>query len=136
MNEKERTKIKVYRFTIDGTLPGLNELIAAERTHRQKGARLKRQSERIIRTAILQQIRGKRPKTPIYIKYTFFEKNKFRDKDNVSGYAHKVIQDSLVKEGIIPNDGWYGVSGFSDSFFVDKQNPRIEVALIEPAKEG
>ena len=42
-----------------------------------------------------------------------------------------MIQDSLVKEGIIANDGWDYVKEFYDRFYVDKQYPRIEVEIVE-----
>lgn len=64
------------------------------------------------------------------IQYTFFEPNRRRDMDNISGFAHKVIQDALVEEGILANDGWSEISGYTDSFEVDKERPRIEVTLI------
>ena len=41
------------------------------------------------------------------------------------------IQDELVKSRILQNDGWANIIGFSDSFAVDKQDPRIEVRIIE-----
>ena len=119
-----------------GRLPGLNELIAAERTHRQKGAALKKQSESLIRYYIRQQLRGYKPKTPITLYYYFYEKNRKRDKDNISAYAHKVIQDSLVKEGIIENDGWDYVKEFYDRFYIDKSFPRIEVEIVENVGKG
>lgn len=121
-----------YKLVIQGTLPGLNDLIAAERTHRQKGAKLKRDAETIVRLHIRQQLRGKRPKTPVMLHYRFFEPTRRRDKDNIAAFAHKTIQDSLVKEDIIANDGWDYVEGFVDVFNVDKKNPRIEVIIIEP----
>lgn len=116
---------------IQGRLSGLNELIAAERTHRQKGAALKKQAERIIRYHIREQLRGYRPKPPVTLYYYYYEPNKRRDKDNIAGFAHKVIQDSLVKEGIIANDGWDYVKEFYDRFYVDKKYPRIEVEIVE-----
>lgn len=124
-----------YNLVIPGTLPGLNELIAAERTHRQKGAKLKRDTETLIRLHIRQQLRGKRPKTPVMLYYRFFEPTRCRDKDNIASFAHKIIQDSLVKEGVLANDGWDYVEGFVDVFSVDKKNPRIELTIIEPEEE-
>lgn len=116
---------------IQGRLAGLNELIDAERTHRQKGATLKKHAEHIIRYHIREQLKGYRPKPPVTLYYYYYEQNKRRDKDNISGFAHKVIQDSLVKEGIIANDGWDYVKEFYDRFYVDKQYPRIEVEIVE-----
>ena len=120
-----------YRFMITGKLPGLNELIDAERTHRQKGAKLKKDAETLIRLSIRQQLRGVKPKTPVHIEYRYFEPDRRRDCDNIAAFAHKVIQDSLVKEKVLPNDGWAQIDGFSDFFAVDAKKPRIEVTIIE-----
>ena len=121
---------------IHGRLPGLNELIDAERRHRQLGAKLKRQAENVVRMYIRQQLRGYKPKTPVTLYYYYYEPNRKRDKDNISAFAHKVIQDSLVKEGIIDNDGWDYVKDFFDRFDVDKAFPRIEVEIVEHAGRG
>lgn len=63
--------------------------------------------------------------------YTRYEPNKRQDKDNISSFGRKVIQDSLVQYGVLKDDGWKHVVGFSDRFEVDKENPRIEVKIIE-----
>jgi Holliday junction resolvase RusA-like endonuclease len=42
-----------------------------------------------------------------------------------------VIQDALVKAKVLKNDGWKEITGFQDNFFVDKDNPRIEVEIQE-----
>ena len=68
---------------------------------------------------------------PVFIYYRFYEKNKRRDLDNISGFAHKVIQDALVKNGILENDGWANITGFDDNFFIDKEHPRIELTIHE-----
>lgn len=122
--------MRVYKFQIQGKLPSLNELIDAERTHRQKGANLKKQSEKIVRLYIRQQMHGAKPKAPVTIHYHFYESNRKRDLDNIAGFAHKIIQDSLVKEGILRNDGWDHIEGFTDEFYVDTRNPRIEVVIV------
>ena len=121
-----------YKLKIPGTLPSLNELIDAERTHRQKGATLKKDSENLVRFMIRHQLRKAKPKTPVMLYYHFYEPTRRRDKDNIAAFAHKIIQDSLVKEGVIDNDGWDYVEGFVDLFSVDKKNPRIEVVIVEP----
>lgn len=43
-----------YKFTIRGTLPGLNELIEAERRNRFIGAKLKKQYEAVVMRAARQ----------------------------------------------------------------------------------
>lgn len=121
----------VYKLVIAGTLPSLNELIDAERTHRHKGATLKRNSELLIRRMIKHQLRETKPKTPVVLHYHFFEPSRRRDKDNIAAFAHKVVQDSLVQEGVLENDGWDFVAGFTDSFGIDKKCPRIEIVIEE-----
>lgn len=64
-------------------------------------------------------------------RYTWYEPNKRRDKDNISSFGRKVIQDALVQCGVLEGDGWKHVAGFSDRFEVDKTNPRIEVLIRE-----
>ncbi len=120
-----------YLLTIPGTLPNLNDYIAAERTNRHKGAKMKADSGKIVAAAIRQCLRGVRIEKTVYMEYTWYEPNKRRDKDNVSSFGRKVIQDSLVDAGILKDDGWKHVVGFSDRFEVDKDNPRIEVLIKE-----
>ena len=120
-----------YKLTIQGTLAGLNELISAERTHRQKGAKLKRDAESWVRWEIRQQLRKVKPKPPVMLHYHFYEPTRRRDKDNIAAFAHKIIQDSLVKEGVLKNDGWNYVKGFTDEFSIDKANPHIDVLIVE-----
>ena len=122
--------MKNAKLIIKGKLPGLNDLIEAERTHRQAGARLKRSAEELIRWQIKVQLRGQFER-PVRLNYMFYEPNKKRDKDNISGFAHKVIQDSLVKERILKNDGWEYIDSYTDHFAVDKKNPRIEIIIEE-----
>lgn len=74
---------------------------------------------------------GLKFKKRIFIEYNFFEPNTRRDKDNISGYFHKVFQDALVQAACIPNDGWKYIRGFSDYFEVDKGYPRIEIVIEE-----
>ena len=65
------------------------------------------------------------------MRYRWVERNRCRDKDNISGFGRKVIQDALVRCGVLPDDGWAWVLGVSDSFDVSRKNPRIEVELEE-----
>ena len=58
------------------------------------------------------------------------EPNRKRDLDNVA-FAKKFIQDGLVKAGIIGNDTYHEIAGFSDDFAYDPKNPRIVVTIEE-----
>ena len=121
---------------IPGRLPGLNEYIAAERTSRYKAAGMKRRAEAQVAWAAKAQLGGVRFQKPVRMRYTWYEKDRRRDKDNVSGFGRKMIQDALVKAGILKNDGWAQVDGFSDDFDVDARNPRIEVELMEVERDA
>lgn len=120
-----------YLLTIPGKLPGLNDYIAAERTNRHKGAKMKADNGNIVAAAIRQCMRGVRIDKPVQMEYTWVEPNKRRDMDNISSFGRKVIQDALVQCGVLRDDGWKCVAGFSDRFEVDKENPRIEVLIKE-----
>ncbi len=120
-----------YLLTIPGTLNNLNDYIAAERIHRQKGAKMKADNEYIVIVAIMQCMRGVKVEKPVFMEYNWIEPSRRRDKDNVSSFGRKVIQDALVRAGVLKNDGWKNIVGFSDRFEVDKENPRIEVVIEE-----
>ena len=118
------------RFVIRGTLPGLNDYISAERSSRFQAASMKKQCESIVMHTA--RALGKwRAEKPVYMVYHWYEPNRRRDKDNISSFGRKVIQDALVKSRHLPNDGWNNIVGFEDKFEVDKKNPRVVVDIYE-----
>ena len=120
----------VKKLTIKGLLPGLNEYIDAERRNRQAAAKMKREAEEIVIWSAKASLRGP-IRTPVVMHYLWIEPNRKRDKDNISAYGRKVIQDALVRAKYLPGDGWSHVEGFTDSFDVDPKAPRIEVTFEE-----
>ena len=120
-----------YLLVIPGRLDNLNDYISAERTNRYKGAQMKSRSETVVINAIRQCLRLVKIEKPVYMEYTWYEKNKRRDLDNISSFGRKVIQDSLVHTHVLKNDGWKEIVGFSDTFYVYAINPRIEVLIRE-----
>jgi Holliday junction resolvase RusA-like endonuclease len=119
------------KLTIPFILPGLNEYTNAQRTHRQAGANMKRKNQQAVMTVLRPQLRGKKLREPVYLHYTWVEKSRRRDKDNITGFGHKVIQDALVCLGALRDDGWGDIEGYSDTFRVDKKNPHIEIEVEE-----
>lgn len=119
-----------YLLTIPGTLPTLNQYIAAERSNRYKAAKMKRDAEDRIIIAVRQYMRGVHIDNPVRLDYLWVVKDKRTDRDNIA-FAKKFVQDALVKTGVIDDDGWNYVVGFSDRFEVDKDNPRIEILIRE-----
>lgn len=122
--------METWKVTIPGLLPGLNEYIDAERAvkGKYKAAAMKKQAENVIGYMVKTQLRGARFVRPVIIHYRWIEPNRRRDKDNVA-FAKKFIQDSLVHAGVLVNDGWNQIEGFTDDFAVDPKNPRVEVTI-------
>lgn len=120
-----------YKMIIPGRLDNLNDYISAERVHRMNGAKLKaKNQERVFQEACI-QLGDVHIRNPVKMAYRWYEKDRRRDMDNISSFGRKVIQDAIVKAGILPDDGWKYIKGFTDEFFVDKKYPRIEVTITE-----
>lgn len=122
----------MQKIIISGKFPGINQYVDACRRNRFMGASMKKKAqeeiEREINAGNLSRANGF-----VYLRYHYFEPNQRRDLDNISGFFHKVFQDALVSCGILENDNWKCVKGFSDQFYIDKENPRIEVEILEVA---
>lgn len=120
-----------HLLVIQGRLNNLNDYISAERTNRYKGAQMKADNEVVVLCAIRKYLQKVKIINPVIMHYFWYEKDTRRDLDNISSFGRKIIQDALVKSRVLQNDGWKNIVGFDDSFFVDKQNPRIEVEIEE-----
>jgi len=116
-------------FTILGRLPGLNDYTSACRANRHVGANMKKATEKLVGYHIVDAHMAWFDK-PVTVEFAWFEPNMRRDKDNIA-FAKKFILDALVSQGIIAGDGWKHVVGFTDTFAVDKDDPRIVVTLTE-----
>ncbi len=120
-----------YRLVIPGKLHNLNDYISAERSNRYIGAQMKKVDQNTIFHHARRQLRGVKIERPVFMEYVWYEENRMRDKDNISSYGRKVIQDGLVQAHVLRGDGWSHIDGFSDRFEVDAGNPRIEVKIRE-----
>lgn len=123
--------MKQYKLILPITLPSLNDYQYACRSHFSKGAEMKKKNIRIVSAYIYQQLRNVKITDKVKIDYIWYEKNPKRDLDNISSFGRKVIQDALVENKVLANDGWHNISGFSDTFYIDSQNPRIEVIITK-----
>lgn len=92
---------------------------------------MKADNGRAVALAARQCMEGVRIRRPVFMEYTWVEPDRRRDMDNISSFGRKVIQDALVDVGVLEDDGWRNILGFSDRFEVDRKNPRIEVKIIE-----
>ncbi len=114
-------------FIIKGDLPDLNNYTKANRGNKYAGNKLKQDATNIVCLYAKSQLRGKYERMSLSI--TYYCKNKRKDKDNIA-FAKKFILDGLIKAGVIPDDGWGQIEGWTESFEVDKDDPRIRVELV------
>ena len=120
-------------LVIQGQLPNLNDYTKACRSNAYAGANMKKQAEKIIQIYIMQQLKEVHFDGTVELAFRWYEPNKKRDLDNIC-FAKKFILDALVNNKIIVADSWRGVVGFTDKFFVDSNNPRIEVDIRRVTK--
>ena len=116
------------KIVINGKLAGLNEYISAINDNRYIGNKLKQDVTSMCALAFRAQCRKKFEKISVIFKW--FEPDKRRDKDNIAS-AKKFIFDGMQEAGVIDNDNWAHIKGFSDEFYIDKLNPRVEVLVYE-----
>lgn len=119
-------------FTIEGTLPSLNEYLSEVGRNPRLGNSLKRDYVRsIILYLRLSEYRHYQAENPVIIHYVFYEPNMKRDHDNVASCASKFIQDALRDIEVIKDDSWKYVLNFTHDFYLDRENPRIDVYIEE-----
>ncbi len=91
----------IETFTIQGPFVSLNEYINAERTNRFIAAKIKREEmERI-----MWQLPSTKYPEKINLTLQVYLKDKRKDPDNVYSLVMKFLLDSMVKKGMIKNDG-------------------------------
>jgi hypothetical protein len=112
---------------ITGELCDLNTYINAERGNRFHAAKIKKDETEKVYWACKEQ-KLKKVTGSVYMTYTWYCKNKRKDKDNIV-FARKFIQDGLVEAKILTDDGWDEIEGFQDVFEIDAKNPRVEVEI-------
>ena len=122
--------MRKQKFTIEGRLDGVNELISANRKNPHEGAKEKRKQQNICIHAIRASKIRPVLSYPVSICIKWFERNRRRDPDNIAG-AKKFIFDALQETKILKNDGFPEIEFLSDDFAIHKKFPRIEVEIIE-----
>lgn len=113
------------------TMPDLNDYLHECGRNPKLGGKMKRDYMMIAANAIRTQLPRLQIDKPIIIHYRFYEADRCRDKGNIFSFADKVFEDALQACKVIPNDGWDQIDNFTHEFYVDKQNPRIEIVLEE-----
>jgi len=110
-----------------GELPTLNQYINAERTNRFMAAKMKKDAEK----DLLWQLKAYkfRLEGKYRFHFTWYRKNSRTDPDNICA-ARKFVMDSLVKSGVLLDDKWKHVKGFSDEFEVSNDTG-IKIEIVE-----
>ena len=116
-------------IVIEGELTDLNKYIQAERTHRFKASKIKKdETERVAWEAKASKATHV-TQYPVHISYDWYSKNSRMDIDNVA-FGKKFVNDGLVLAGILDGDGRKHIAGFAgERFFIDKDRPRVEVVI-------
>ena len=117
------------KFSIEGRLPGLNEMIEAAKSHFGAYASMKQTY-----TDMVAWLAKKLPKyQQVSITITWYEPNEKRDPDNIMA-GQKFILDGLVKAGTIPNDTRRYIKSITHIPELDRDNPRVEVEIVDIEK--
>jgi Holliday junction resolvase RusA-like endonuclease len=118
-------------LVVRGVLPDFNTMINDLKRHWKFYASAKRQWTGVtVAECLAQRLRPVTP--PVVLDFVWFTNGR-KDPDNVR-VASKMIIDGLVKAEILPQDTQKIIKGFTDSFHIDKDDPRVEVT-IRPIKE-
>lgn len=110
---------------IPHSLPCINDMVAKNRFVYNK---LKQDTESMIEYEIRRQ--KIKPMNYAYLSFVWFEKDKRRNPDNVSGGGPKFVLDALVRSGILKNDGWSEVLGIRHGFVVG-QGSSVQITLTD-----
>ena len=117
------------KLIILGRLDGLNKLINSNRVSKWNGVKNKKENQQLVCQYI--KIQSIPHFERLRIIFNWYEENRKRDYDNIAS-AKKYILDALVEMGVIDNDSQKHIyPQFIDNFYLDKENPRIEVELEE-----
>lgn len=111
-------------------MPGLNEIIGANRRHYHAGARQKKEETERCQWAILA---GRVPTFtfPVWVRFVWVERDFRRDPDNITA-GTKFVLDALVELKRIPGDSRRWIRGIEHEFALpEKEAPRIEVELTD-----
>ena len=122
------------RFTIQGELPSMNEIIDACKRRRGNwsaySAMKAQQTDRIMAEMMIHHVHPPAVYRPVRIHFRWFNRTMRRDLDNIAA-GKKFILDAMVRAALLKNDTQEHVLGFTDTFALDRENPRIEVETEE-----
>lgn len=116
-------------FIIKGRLPDANTYINAERSNRYAAAKMKDEWTKIVAGEAKAQ-RIKKVDVPVMIFFTWWVKDKKRDKDNIM-FGQKFILDGLVASGVLKNDGWNTIKYLNHNFLILQDKKEKEFVKVD-----
>src|SRR3990167_2386362 len=110
----------------------LNTIIAlrGQRNHGYAYGRKKKEIQEAIGWELKAQKKPKFKQPQDFI-FHWYCKNKKKDKDNISSGGRKLLFDTMVAINWLKNDGWNEIGDWEDEFYVDAENPRVEIILVD-----
>lgn len=122
----------MQKFVINEKLPTINDIIRRTNRNRFIGARLKADTDAIIKNYIYESLdagRIRKVKKPVVILIDYYE-GKRRDVDNIQS-SQKFILDSLVEAGVLVDDSQKYVKQIYHRIFNSKKEYSVVYLLNE-----
>lgn len=123
--------MKQIHIIIPRELPDLNSYIKALNSNRFIGAKMKKEATEYI-AWITKKYKNKID-PPYFFEFSWYLKNMKKDFDNVA-FGKKFLLDGLQVSGVIKQDSQKFVVGFSDMFYIDRDEPRVEIIIRQVEK--
>ena len=120
-----------FSVVCSGTYPGVNEWWLNSVGHKMSFARAYKRKYQNMIIHELTEFRKIRMYGAVQVTFKYYAPDTKRDKDNVSGFFRKIFLDAMVQVGIIANDTWRDIAGYTELFYIDSVHPRIEVEVRE-----
>jgi len=121
--------LAIQEITIPIRFPSLNDYTNANRGNKYGGAGMKKEYTDAV-TLFCKQVKLNTVEKPCRIGFTWYD-NAMRDPDNIA-FAKKFILDGIVTAGVLPNDTWRWIKGFSDDFVKCK---KVDAKVVVTIKE-
>ena len=111
---------------VRGKLPDFNSLLNDVKRHWKFYAKSKKYWTGVtVAECVALRLRPVTP--PVEIDFVWYTNGR-KDPDNIR-IASKMIIDGLVKASILPEDNQKIIKGFTDTFYKDTDDPRVEVTI-------
>lgn len=122
---------KVNKIIIPLPLMTLNEYTNTNRGNRYAGASSKKKATGICAVYTKQAMNKgfELGGFPADFEFHWYAKDRRTDKDNLA-FQRKFIFDGFQDAGLIKNDNWATIGDWKDTFYLDKENPRVEIMQL------